>query len=526
MKASLVLTVPALALSVSSEPVRRLDATRAKRDLATLTSVAAQIEAAIVSLDDSVKPFANDDDGVQVIANADTLAKVIQEGTSKIRDIGRIFLADDLGVAGILASLQAKGQTLLSDVEAKKTQFEETRLCRLAETRMQRINAMSAELIDAVMAGLPSVARDVVREGTSGLSDILAQGAAFFSTDNCRNRVVDATAPVVTGGTTFSVLPLPPCSTAPASPELPSSEASTFPAIMPPASDASAFPTNPVPTEAATSLVGRQSRPEERTGSAPTLDSSSSSTTPTTTKPLTVAPSSTLVVVPATAEASETSLLLVAPTPTGGPHYGTTEPAGVGSTSFYPTSTPSSPPIPTAAAAVNAAGPVGVVAGLIAALLLCDHWMLGVTHPPYIKVEVPQVVVKSWQRLTVEQSKLDVGLVVVLTLPLVVVVPVGAAVEPLVLGVVEGGDGGMIVGSPGVGLHGVCFGHRVVLHRGKHVWYTAPQSSTPSAQTVLQLGGGLDVEVVTGDVFLVVARVVVETGHLGGFGDSSGLHTS
>ncbi|RYO86417.1 hypothetical protein DL766_007385 [Monosporascus sp. MC13-8B] len=370
MKASLVLTVPALVLSVSSEPVRRLDATRAKRDLATLTSVAAQIEAAIVSLDVSVKPFANDGDGVQVIANADNLAKVIQEGTSKIKGISRISLADGLGVAGILTSLQVKGQTLLSDVEAKKTQFEETRLCRMAETRMQRINAISAELIDAVMLSLPSVARDVVREGTSGLSDILAQGAAFFSTDNCRNRAVDATAPAVTGTATFSALPLPPCSTAPASPELPSSEASTFPAIMPPASDTSAFPTNLVPTEAATSLAGRQPPLEKRTGSAPTPDSSSSSTAPTTTRPLTVAPSSTLVVVPATTEASETSLLIVAPTPTDGPHYGTTAPVGAWSTSFYPTSTPSSPPIPTAAAAANAAGPVGVVAGLIAALLL------------------------------------------------------------------------------------------------------------------------------------------------------------
>ncbi|RYP77018.1 hypothetical protein DL769_003503 [Monosporascus sp. CRB-8-3] len=497
MKASLVLTVPALVLSVSSEPVHRLDATRAKRDLAALRSVAAQIEAAIVSLDISVKPFANDDDGVQVIANADNLAKVIQEGTSKIQGIGRISLVDDLGLAGILTSLQFKGQTLLSDIEAKKTKFEETRLCRMAETRMQRINAVSAELIDAVVAGLPSAAQDVVREGTSGLSDLLAQGAAFFSADNCRNRVVDATAPVVTGDATFSVLPLPPCSTAPAFSGIPSSEVSTFPAIMPPASDTSAFPTNPVPTEAATSLAGRQNPPEERTGSAPT-PGSSSSTPVTTTKPLTVASSSTLVVVPATTEASETSLLIVAPTPSGGPHYGTTTPVSVGSTSFYPTSTPSSPPIPTAAAAVNAAGPVGVVAGLIAALLL----------------------------LTVEQSKLDVGLVVVLTLPLVVVVLVGTAVGPPVLGVVDGEDGGTMVGSPGVGLHDVWLSSMCVLHRGKHVWYTAPQSSTPSTQTVLQLGGVREVEVVTAGVSLLVARVVVEAEHLGGFGRSSGLHAS
>ncbi|RYP24012.1 hypothetical protein DL766_007384 [Monosporascus sp. MC13-8B] len=133
---------------------------------------------------------------------------------------------------------------------------------------------------------------------------------------------------------------------------------------------------------------------------------------------------------------------------------------------------------------------------------------------------------KSWQRLTVEQSKLDVGLVVVLTPPLVAVVPVGAAVGPLVLDVVEGADGGTIVGSPDVGLHGVWFGHGRVLHRGKQVWYTRPQSSAPSTQTVLQLGGGPEVEVATGDVSSVVARVVVETGHLGGFGRSSGLHAS
>ncbi|RYP77335.1 hypothetical protein DL771_001130 [Monosporascus sp. 5C6A] len=141
---------------------------------------------------------------------------------------------------------------------------------------------------------------------------------------------------------------------------------------------------------------------------------------------------------------------------------------------------------------------------------------------------------KSWQRLTVEQSKLDVGLVVVLTLPLLVVGPIGTAVGPPVLGVVEGEDGGRMVGSPGVGLHGVWLGHRCVLHRGKHVWNTTPQSSTPSTQTVLQLGGAREVEVVTGgvfllvpvDIFLVVARVVVEAEHLGGFGRSSGSHVS
>ncbi|RYP00786.1 hypothetical protein DL764_006420 [Monosporascus ibericus] len=101
---------------------------------------------------------------------------------------------------------------------------------------------------------------------------------------------------------------------------------------------------------------------------------------------------------------------------------------------------------------------------------------------------IPQVVIKSWQMLTVEQSKLDVGLAVVLKLPLLVVGPVGAAVRLPVLGVAEGEDGGRMVGSPGVGLHGVFL-------------------------------------LVPVDV-LVVARVAVEAVQLGGFGRSSGLHAS
>lgn len=410
MKASLVLPISALALTASAEPIlRHRHLAHSVRTSATLSSVASQISDAIVALDDVVKPL-KEDAAPPVLAGADKLIQVLRSSRQEIDDItGTIAASDIVALPGLLESLSTAGETLMADLKANKKGVEAARICGATEIKLRSVRAAADRLVSATVAKLPEAARVLVTDATSGLAQVLENGADAFGPVNCRNKVVAPSAPPAptAGMSSFPAL-APPTTAGP----MPTGSVSSFPVRPPPATvlrraangtvetvlyssvtiaeDCEEEPTSTATTDVTTATVIDTTDCSEDVTPVPTLPpatSASSATeapstevktstvidttdceteTPSTTPPP-FASNSTLVIVPPTTIASETSQLITAPTEAPTPTVGTTIP--VGSTAIYPTST--LPPIPTAGAVMNrAVGPVGIVAGLVAALLL------------------------------------------------------------------------------------------------------------------------------------------------------------
>ena len=188
MKASLIFAIPALALTASAEPIPRM-----KRETITLTSVAQNISDAMVKLDETVKPFG--DDEVPVIRDVRNLIEALEAGAKHMGNPSNPISAGEItGLPNLLSTLKKTGKTLIEDLGQKKTQVEKARLCGVANSQMLYADTLSARLINATLHKLPQVAQGILKEQTEGLSQIIYQGAANFGPEICQNLVVEPSA--------------------------------------------------------------------------------------------------------------------------------------------------------------------------------------------------------------------------------------------------------------------------------------------------------------------------------------------
>ncbi|KAI0805708.1 hydrophobic surface binding protein A-domain-containing protein [Xylaria sp. FL0064] len=295
-------TFLALACTAAAELQLYSYPTPVKRDLATVTSVVAQISSAITQLDISVKAF--DTDGSQVQSDAANLVSTIKDGAESIASSGGITLEDALGLQDVATQLSSAGQTLLTDLQSKKAEFEASGLCGDVQSTIKSIGSEVQSFVDSVVKQLPADAQDVASQLTSGISAALSSGAASFQ---CASGDATSSAAAATSAAATSTLETP--------------------------TDAVA---DTYPTSA--------------------LETSSAAATVTVT-----------VTAPCACESSSSSIPILTPTTT------VLYPTGSNSTSIIPTggvTTTSASTIPTAGAAVNGVGAVGLMAGLAAALLV------------------------------------------------------------------------------------------------------------------------------------------------------------
>ncbi|KAI0398941.1 hydrophobic surface binding protein A-domain-containing protein [Xylaria palmicola] len=184
MKATTFLPI-ALAFTATAEMQLYSLPTPAKRDLATVTSVAAQISEAITKLDDSVKAFVSDT--TQLKQDAESLVSTIKAGAASVVSSGPISLDDALGLQTVAASVATAGGALLMDLEAKKDALEAAGLCGTVHSAIQGFTAEVADFIDGVVKQLPQESQDVVRQLTGSITDTLTGGASSFAASQCKS---------------------------------------------------------------------------------------------------------------------------------------------------------------------------------------------------------------------------------------------------------------------------------------------------------------------------------------------------
>ncbi|KAF2969191.1 hypothetical protein GQX73_g4393 [Xylaria multiplex] len=192
MKATSFLPV-ALAFTATAEMQLYGLPTPAKRDLATVTSVVAEISSAISQLDNSVKAF--EKDGTQVEADAENLVSTIKDGASTIISSGAISLDDALGLQDVATSLATAGQTLLADIDSKKEAFQASGLCESVQSTIKSIGSEVQSFVDSIVKQLPDDAQAVASQLTSGISTALTNGAAALQ---CKGSDATSSAVVIT----------------------------------------------------------------------------------------------------------------------------------------------------------------------------------------------------------------------------------------------------------------------------------------------------------------------------------------
>ncbi|KAI1135616.1 hydrophobic surface binding protein A-domain-containing protein [Hypoxylon sp. FL0543] len=202
MKASAFFTLAFSAAGVVAEPVQAQPPTKVARDIATVTSVVAQVSAAITKLDTTVKAFDGSDlTGVETDAKA--LVSALTSGASTLANAGgSLSLTDALGLQDVVTPLGPAAEALVSDVTAKKTQFESAGLCSIVGSAIQDAGSAAKSLVDNVIAQVPQAAQAIAQQVAGNVVDTLTNLAAEFAADKCKDAGSSASSGVAASSST------------------------------------------------------------------------------------------------------------------------------------------------------------------------------------------------------------------------------------------------------------------------------------------------------------------------------------
>src|SRR5690349_13214752 len=128
------LTLACLATSAVAGVVNRDPPTGVyERDLPLITGIITNVGNGLDTLDGAVKSFSGDSKPVEDASAA--LVATLKDGKTKVDASGDLTLGDALGLQDPVKSLQTKGETLLTDLKARKADIEKYNLCDI--TRQQ-----------------------------------------------------------------------------------------------------------------------------------------------------------------------------------------------------------------------------------------------------------------------------------------------------------------------------------------------------------------------------------------------------
>ncbi|KAI0376125.1 hypothetical protein F5Y04DRAFT_273960 [Hypomontagnella monticulosa] len=189
MKSSTILTAALTATGVVADPVPT-KAIRV-RDMASVTSVVAQVSGAITKLDTSVKAFDGSNiNGVQT--DAQTLVSTLTSGATTLASGDILSLTDALALVDLLSPLAPLAQTLVKDVTDKKPQFEKAAQCAVAKKIVSDVGTAAKPVVDNIVKQIPEAAKAVAAQAAVDVVDTLTKLAGEFAADKCKDMAVSA----------------------------------------------------------------------------------------------------------------------------------------------------------------------------------------------------------------------------------------------------------------------------------------------------------------------------------------------
>lgn len=159
--------------------------TRVERDLPTVTSVIATVQSSLAALDDAVKAFNGDASGITNAGNA--LQSAISGGVTTIQATSNLSLNDAVSLQQQVGTLQTAGQTLVTDLAAKKPAIQQANLCDQVRQQSDALNTQSQQLINTITGKVPTEAQSIASQLAGQFIATLQQNSANFAQGNCTN---------------------------------------------------------------------------------------------------------------------------------------------------------------------------------------------------------------------------------------------------------------------------------------------------------------------------------------------------
>lgn len=235
-----------------------------QRDLATIKGVMATIGTDLVGLDNAVKSFSGDPSALLTASNA--LINDLKNGKTTVDPTGPLSLSDSLGLQAPAKDLQTKGDTLVTDIKAKKSALAAAGLCGVTFIQASSINTNGQALINTVVSKVPQDAQSIAKSIVAPLLKALQDAQDAFSPEQCQ----DGGSPPVSSTPVTSTPPTstPPVSTPPpvSSTPTPTAPPSSTPTL--PGGGGSTCPAAPTITVTTTDTKGCTATPT-CTSSAP-----------------------------------------------------------------------------------------------------------------------------------------------------------------------------------------------------------------------------------------------------------------
>lgn len=157
-----------------------------KRDVATIQNVIMQANTALTKLDTTVKAF-NGQDFTALATDAANLKTVLQSSTTQIQGTSAISTQDAITLQSSLGPIQTVGQSLVTDLKAKKPQIQQASLCSVVQQQTNDIGTAANGLLQATVSKVPMELQTVATQLTSQFSAQLSDASLEFSPGNCTN---------------------------------------------------------------------------------------------------------------------------------------------------------------------------------------------------------------------------------------------------------------------------------------------------------------------------------------------------
>lgn len=157
-----------------------------KRDVATISNVIMQASTALTKLDTTVKAF-NGQDFTALATDAMNLKTVLQSSTSQIQSTTPISTQDAITLQSSLGPVQTVGQSLVTDLKAKKPQIQQAGLCSVVQQQTTDIGSAANGLIQATVSKVPQELQAVAGQLTGQFTSQLTDVSLEFAPGNCTN---------------------------------------------------------------------------------------------------------------------------------------------------------------------------------------------------------------------------------------------------------------------------------------------------------------------------------------------------
>ena len=164
-------------------PVERSPPTLVERDLATVTSVLADVKTGFNNLQQAAANFNGDPAPLKNEA-ASVISKV-EAGTTAITNMTPLTVNECLSLVGPSNDLAKQGDALAQELESRLADVEKAKQCGTVRDFLDKGVTDATALIAALKAKSPTAVQSVVQTQGNKITKSLQDAQAAFTTDKC-----------------------------------------------------------------------------------------------------------------------------------------------------------------------------------------------------------------------------------------------------------------------------------------------------------------------------------------------------